>query len=114
MKVKFSLIRLLIPLIQQVLANIIWTEHISCHSHSLKTQMERFIRRYREALLTDYRGKIQALVKCAFNCFDEDDCTRFYMEDGACVFGLTSNAEGFEGEMVTPAASQIVTGKRKR
>ena len=53
-------------------------------------------------------------LRCAFDCLNEDGCSGFYVEDGVvCVFGLTSNAEEFEGALVSPASNQIVKAKCK-
>ena len=52
-------------------------------------------------------------MQCASVCLNDENCSCFYTEDGACVFGLTSYAESFEGEVVTPAENQIVKRKRE-
>ena len=109
MKVKFTLTNLLIPIIQ-VLANMDRTYFVpqSLTEHPNGT----IYKKIPGSTFNGLTGQNPSSVQCAFNCFDEDDCTSIYMEDGACVFGLTSNAEAFEGEVVTPVTNQIVIGKR--
>ena len=52
-------------------------------------------------------------MQCASVCLNDENCICVYTEDGACVFGLTSYTEGFEGEEVTPDANQVVKRKRE-
>ena len=52
-------------------------------------------------------------IKCVFICLHDNNCISVYTEDGACVFGLISNSDSFEGEVVTPAANQIMKRKCK-
>ena len=58
------------------------------------------------------RGEVSK-AKCAVLCLHENNCNNVYKEHGACVFGLTLNAEGFEGEVVTLDTSQVVQVKRE-
>ena len=52
-------------------------------------------------------------MKCSSYCFNDEDCSSFYTEDGACVFGLTADTGEYEGEVVTPDANKIVKEKRE-
>ena len=52
--------------------------------------------------------------ECAIRCTKRDACRSFYVDDGACVFGLRDDVTEFaNGDDVTPADRQILMTKRK-
>ena len=47
-------------------------------------------------------------------CSKHDACRSFYVDDGACVFGLSDDVTEFaNGDDVTPADGQMLMTKRK-
>ena len=52
-------------------------------------------------------------ITCAFTCTRYEACTSFYVDDGACVFGLRDDVtELANGDDVTPADWQFVKTSR--
>ena len=53
-------------------------------------------------------------TECAIRCSKHDACRSFYVDDGACVFGLRDDVTEFaNGDDVTPADGQTLITKRK-
>ena len=56
------------------------------------------------------KGKLQWAALCS----KHDACKSFYLDDGACVFGLSDDVTEFaNGDDVTPADGQMLMTKRK-
>ena len=51
-------------------------------------------------------------TQCSEVCINEGSCESFYIEDGACVFGVRGDVTGFaEGEETAPDAGQKIYAK---
>ena len=52
-------------------------------------------------------------IECTTLCSDYNGCRSFYVDDGACVFGLRDDVTEFaNGDDVTPADGQMLMTKR--
>ena len=51
-------------------------------------------------------------IQCAEVCLNKDSCVSFYMDGGACVFGLSGEFQAFEeGEEANPQDGQMIQTK---
>ena len=66
---------------------------------------------YKRIATSSYYGLFgqNSKLQCSEVCFNEDSCESFYMEDGACVFGVSGDSAAFgEGEEANPDGAQNV------
>ena len=57
----------------------------------------------------------KARAECAVRCSKYNACRSFYVDDGACVFGLRDDVTEFaNGDGVTPVDGQMLMTKRKQ
>ena len=74
------------------------------------------IPRYKKIFRSSYFGLFgqNSRTQCSEVCLNEDSCESFYMDGGACVFGLNSGFPAFdEGEPADPDGQQRIQAKSK-
>ena len=55
-----------------------------------------------------------SVLQCLFVCMKESQCGSAYLDNGACVFGVTDDVNAFEGgEDITPDPNQEIKVKGK-
>ena len=74
---------------------------------------------YKKIGTSSYFGLIgqNSKAKCAIVCLHVDNCRSVYVEDGACVFGVSGDVTAFDddgnSEETTPPEGQLVKVKCK-
>ena len=69
---------------------------------------------YKKIGTSSYFGLIgqNSIIQCGEVCLNEDSCESYYMEGGACVFGVSGDSHAFEeGEETNPEDGQRIRAK---